>query len=105
MQDNPQPYYPHEVFTGKGEPPSRVFVSPQRYIQGAGVANHVGRYLSLLNAKRTGVLISKREQVSDGLRISDSLRSSNNDPVVSTFDGECSLPEIERHVSNLAKEG
>ncbi|MDG1910753.1 MAG: glycerol dehydrogenase [Pseudomonadales bacterium] len=105
MQHNPQPYSPHEIFTGKGERLPRVFVSPQRYIQGAGVINHVGRYLSLLNAKRAGVLMSKRGQGTDGVRILDSLRSSNIDPVVSTFGGECSLEEIEHHVSNLAKEG
>ena len=105
MQHNPQPYSPHEIFTGKGERLPRVFVSPQRYIQGAGVINHVGRYLSLLNTKRAGVLMSKRGQGTDGARILDSLRGSNIDSVVSTFGGECSLEEIEHHVYNLAKEG
>ncbi len=105
MQNNPGPYFPHGIFSGKGEPTPRVFVAPQRYIQGAGVLNHIGRYLRLLNAKRVGILISKRGQTADGVRILESLKGSNIDPVISTFGGECSLAEIEAHVSNLAEEG
>jgi glycerol dehydrogenase len=100
----PRPYFPHGIFTGKGENVPRVFVSPERYIQGAGVLDHVGRYMKLLNAKRVGMLISKRGQAADGLRITDSLNSAAIDSVIATFGGECSLDEIDSHVSNLASE-
>jgi glycerol dehydrogenase len=96
------PYFPHGIFTGRGEQTPRVFVSPQRYIQGVGVLDHIGRYLGLLSAKRTGILISKRGQGADGIRVTDSLASKKIDHVIATFGGECSLPEIEQHVANLA---
>ena len=104
MQKDHKPYFPHGIFSGKGEVIPRVLVSPQRYIQGAGVLDHIGRYLSLLNAKRAGILISKRGQGADGVRILESLHGAKIEYVVSTFAGECSLAEIEHHVSNLAEE-
>ena len=97
-------YFPHGIFSGRGEPTPRVFVAPQRYIQGVGVLDHIGRYLGLLNAKRTGVLISRRGQGADGIRVMDSLAAKKIVPVVATFGGECSLPEIEQHVANLSAE-
>ena len=100
-----QPYFPHGIFSGKGEPLPRVFVSPQRYIQGAGVLDNIGRYLRLINSKRAGVLISKRGQGADGVRVIDSLRDANIDSIVATFGGECSLDEVDLQVSNLMDEG
>jgi len=98
------PYYPQGIFTARGEKTPRVFVSPQRYIQGIGVLDHIGRYLGLLNARRTGILISKRGQGADGVRVRDSLTAKNIDHIVATFGGECSLTEIEYHVANLSEE-
>jgi glycerol dehydrogenase len=98
------PYFPQMVFTGEGERVPRVLVAPQRYIQGNGVLDHMGRYLTLLNAKRAGMVISGRGQQSDGLRVVDSLKNNNIEPVISTFTGECSLEEVDRHVTNLRAE-
>jgi glycerol dehydrogenase len=99
-----EPYFPQAIFTGEEALVPRVLVAPQRYIQGDGVLDHIGRYLSLLNAKRAGVLISKRGQGADGVRITDSMKGANIEPVISTFNGECSLEEIEVHVGNLENE-
>ncbi|MFP6807331.1 MAG: glycerol dehydrogenase [Pseudomonadales bacterium] len=102
--NKPTTYFPHGVFTGKGELVPRVFVSPGRYIQGNGVMDHIGRYMSLLKAGRVGVLISKRGQQADGVRVIDSLKNAGIDPIVSTFMGECSLQEVDLHVQNLEGE-
>lgn len=97
-------YIPQGVFTNEGELVPRVLVAPQRYIQGEGVLDHIGRYLSLLQPKRAGVLISKRGQHADGVRVIDSLKAAHIEPIVSTFNGECSLEEVNLHVSNLEHE-
>ncbi len=102
--NSPQDYFPHAIFTGNEPLVPRVFVSPQRYIQGDGVLDHLGRYVSLLNAGRVGVLISKRGQEADGVRVLDSLKGAGIDSVIATFGGECSLPEVELQVDMLKGE-
>jgi glycerol dehydrogenase len=102
--DTSKSYFPQVMFGSDTEQVPRVFVAPQRYIQGKGVLDNVGRYLSLVNAKRAGILISKRGQEADGVRIVDSLQRSKIDPVVTTFKGECSIEEIDRHVDSLRNE-
>ena len=100
-------YLPQEVFapSERGNlPVPRVFISPQRYVQGRGVLGGVGRYLSLLRAQRAGVLLSERSGRSEGVELLDGLRSAGIDPVVSFFRGECSIEEITGHVAALSKE-
>jgi len=97
----PATYFPHAIFTGEGEPIPRVMVAPQRYIQGKGVVDHTGRYMSLLNAKKTGVLVSKRGLGADGGRIIRSLEEVGIEAVTSIFNGECSLDEIDSHADSL----
>lgn len=98
-------YLPHAVFApgGEGAAP-RVFIAPQRYIQGAGVLAHVGRYLSLVRARRAAILITAGGQARHGDGLIDSLRAAGIDAVVCTFGGECSLEEIEKHARALASE-
>jgi glycerol dehydrogenase len=70
-------YLPQEIFAPAdrgGLPAPRVFISPQRYIQGRGVIGGVGRYLSLTRAKRVAVLMSKRASRNEGVRLLDGLR-------------------------------
>lgn len=94
-------YSPKDVFAGANETPPRVLVAPQRYIQGAGVINYIGRYLSLLNVNRAGILASSRGLKAQGVQVADSLKSRNIDSVNSQFEGECSLHNIESHVEEL----
>ena len=101
-------YLPQEIFSpsdGDNLPVPRVFISPQRYIQGREVLRGVGRYLSLMQAKRAGILISERGSRNEGVRLLAGLRSAGIETVVSTFRGECSIEEITAHVATLSKEG
>ena len=100
-------YLPHEVFAPvyPGRLPApRVFLSPQRYVQGQGVICAVGRYLAVINVKRAGVIMSERASGNEGVQLLDGLRSSGIVPVVSIFGGECSTEEISAHVVELSKE-
>ncbi len=94
------PYFPQALFSA-GDPAPRVFVSPQRYIQGDGVVDHIGSYLSLVNARRSAILVSKRGSQADGKRIVASMEKAGIEPIVSIFNGECSMAEAEHHVEEL----
>lgn len=98
-------YLPWDVFApamaNESDKP-RVFIAPQRYIQGKGVLANLGRYLSLLRVTRAAVLISERGRRTDGAPALDSLRGAGIETHISVFEGECSLEEIERHVQTLA---
>ena len=100
--DPTQAYLPSQVFAppGTGRAP-RAFIAPQRYIQGAGVLAHIGRYLSLLGARRAAILISAGGQRRHAAVLVDSLRAAGIESVVCRFGGECSLPEIEKHAGAL----
>ncbi|MEO8602845.1 MAG: glycerol dehydrogenase [bacterium] len=100
--DTTAAYFPSLVFApeGPGSAP-RVFIAPQRYVQGPGVLAHMGRYLSLLRVRRVAVLISAGGQMRHGGALVDSLRDAGIDSVVSRFGGECSLEEIEPHARTL----
>ena len=54
-----QSYSPQAMFAAAdGCATPRVFIGPQRYVQGEGVLAGIGRYLSLLRARRVAILIS-----------------------------------------------
>lgn len=100
-------YLPQQVFAPAdrgGLPAPRVFIAPQRYIQGRGVLRSVGRYLSLTRTKRAALLTSARGARTEGVALLDSLRAAGIAAVVRTFHGECSLEEIAAHVDALASE-
>jgi glycerol dehydrogenase len=84
--------------------PPLVMAAPQRYIQGPGVISRIGRYIGIINAKRAAILASKRAIVAEGARVTESLHSNHIESVDCIFDGECSLPEIEKHVAALKDE-
>jgi glycerol dehydrogenase len=102
----PQPFDPGAVYappqTGNLSTP-RVFIAPQRYIQGDGVLEQSGRYLQLLNTKRCGVLASKRGLQADAARLIAAVESSGIDAVPGTFGGECSSAEIEAHTQRFTQ--
>ena len=70
-------YSPKDIFAKRGGPLPRALVAPQRYIQGPGVINHIGHYLSLLKVRRVGVLASRRGLGSQGLQVADSLQAAH----------------------------
>ncbi len=92
-------YLPHAIFApgDRGDlPVPRVFIAPQRYVQGQGVLGGIGRYVSLTNAKRVALLMSERGSRNEGVLLRDSLRAAGIESVVRIFRGECSLEEITR---------
>ncbi|HSP97023.1 MAG TPA: glycerol dehydrogenase, partial [Candidatus Dormibacteraeota bacterium] len=100
-------YLPQSVFapSERGDLPTpRVFIAPQRYIQGRQVLSGIGRYLTLLRAKRVAVLMSARGSRNEGVQLLGSLRAAGIEAVVRTFNGECSIEEITAHVEALATE-
>lgn len=96
----PKPYDPSAVYappqTSNRKPP-RVFISPQRYIQGEGVLEQTGRYLALLRTRRCGVLASKRGLGADAGQLMASVEGAGIQTVPGTFDGECSRSQIDQH--------
>jgi glycerol dehydrogenase len=100
-------YMPHEIFApaDRGSLPlPRVFISPQRYIQGRGVLRGMGRYLSLMRVSRVALIMTERGRGNEGAQLLDSLRSAGIESVVSVFRGECSAQEIKVHVEALSVE-
>lgn len=103
----PPVFFPQAIYAPAGDndqPVPRVFISPQRYIQGIGVIDNTGRFLSLTKTKRAAVMASKRGLGAAGARVIDSLRRASIESVVSLFGGECSTVEIDAHVSRLDPE-
>jgi glycerol dehydrogenase len=71
-------------------------------LQGRAVLSGMGRYLSLLAANRVALVMSARSGAAEGAEVLASLRRAGIEAITSTFHGECSLEEIDRHVGALA---
>ncbi len=55
------PYIPQAVFsTEEGEEARvpRVLIAPQRYVQGDGILDHLGRYLSIVPSERVATILA-----------------------------------------------
>ena len=77
---------------------------PNGTFRGPGVISRIGRYIGIINVKRAAILASRRAIVAEGARVTESLHSNHIESVDCIFDGECSLPEIEKHVAALKDE-
>lgn len=100
--EQPQTYMPSAVFLAgsrQDQSPPRVFISPQRYVQGERVLDGFGEYLRLVGGRRAGMLISRRGERNEGQRLQKSLREGGAEARISLFRGECSLEEINHHVT------
>ena len=101
------PYFPHQIFSPEdADPPilSRVIIFPGRYVQGPGVLDHLGRYLSLLPSKRPAILISAGGQKRFGDRLRENLAKAGISPRMMVFEGECSYEAVDRMADALKKE-
>lgn len=103
--ETPSPFLPSLVFAPDPSARPRVFVSPQRYIQGDGVLAGIGRYLSLVRATRVAVLITAGGQRRHGQLLATSLRDAGIEPLFGTFGGECSAQEVGSHVAAWKGQG
>jgi glycerol dehydrogenase len=100
-------YLPGEVFAPARStdlPVPRVFIAPQRYVQGPGVLSGIGRFLSLMRAKRVALMTSQRGTRNEGRRLLESLRAAGIEAVTTIFSGECSLEEIAARVESIVDE-
>lgn len=93
-------YQPRDVFGGDGVVP-RVLIAPARYVQGPGVLERLGRYLSLPPGSRAGLLLSPGGAARFGERIGAALRAEGIAASEVEFGGECSIEEIERIAAAL----
>ena len=93
----PSPYIPQAVFAAEQaghHTPPRVFIAPARYVQGAGVIERLGHYLSLVPSRCAGILISAGGRRRIGPQIIASLRAAGIESAVATFGGECSVEDV-----------
>ena len=74
---------------------ARIFISPSKYVQGAGEMKKVGEYTSKLGSKAL-VLISQGGYKRIGSMIEESFKAANTGLVFDYFNGECSKNEIKR---------
>jgi glycerol dehydrogenase-like iron-containing ADH family enzyme len=100
----PEPYDPASIFwpvSAYGTITPRVFISPQRYVQGPGVIDNIDRNLTLVQISRLAILISDRERANEGARPLSSLESEHIEAVLCRFGGETSLEEIDLRRAEL----
>ena len=96
---SPATYIPGSIFSveeGENTSVPRVFIAPHRYIQGDGILDHLGRYLTIVPSKQAAILISEGGRRRIGERLEESLNNAQIDSVVITFNGECSREEVDR---------
>jgi glycerol dehydrogenase len=107
VMSTPVDYKPGSVFSieeGNNASVPRVFIAPNRYIQGDGILDHLGRYLTIVPSRNAAILISEGGRRRVGERLLVSLSDAQIDSAFITFDGECSLEEIDRIVDILLKQ-
>ncbi len=102
------PYSPQELFSGtadeRQEPP-RVLIFPHRYIQGNGIIDRLGHYLSVISSCRPAVLMTEGGEKRFGDRVEKSFSSVGKETRTEIFEGECSIEEVERLAGVLRTTG
>lgn len=84
-----------------GQALPRIFGTAARYIQGPGVLESAGYYLSRLGFSRCAVLASSRGMAAEGGRVQASMVEAGLLPEPLIFGGECSYQEILSQVEAL----
>ncbi len=93
-------FFPGAVYAVGGASP-RVMMAPPKYIQGAGVLDHIFHYLSLLDRQRFGILASSRGHRAEGGRVAESIQQSGGTSISAVFEGECSVAQVDKHSADL----
>jgi glycerol dehydrogenase len=104
----PKPFSPQDIFAGSSDEssdPPRVMISPHRYIQGRGVLDQLGRYISIISGRKPVVLMTERRKQHLGQRIEAGFLKAGAKPQIVIFRGECSLEEVERIVAEIPRSG
>ena len=89
---------------GSNGQPIRAMVAPPKYVQGSGVLENFHRFAKLHAFKRFGLLASARGHTSQAGVIRDALTNQDLACIPGTFQGECSLAEIDRQVDLFVNE-
>lgn len=79
---------------------ARVFISPSKYVQGAGELDRLGEYTKVYG-KKALVIISAGGKKRFGERVEASLAAAGVECAFDEFNGECSQAEIDRLVEVL----
>lgn len=88
-----------------GRKPVQLFISPSQYIQGQGVMNLLGEYLSLLVSGCAGVLITPGREPVLGNVVDKSLKDAGFTVRRTIFQGESTLGEVKRVVTSFQVSG
>ena len=83
---------------------ARVFISPSKYVQGAGELDRLGEYTKVYG-KKALVIISAGGKKRFGERVEASLAAAGVECAFDEFNGECSQAEIDRLVEVLKGTG
>ncbi len=83
---------------------ARVFISPSKYVQGAGELDRLGEYTKVYG-KKALVIISAGGKKRFGERVEASLTAAGVECAFDEFNGECSQAEIDRLVEVLKGAG
>lgn len=83
---------------------ARVFISPSKYVQGAGELDRLGEYTKVYGQKAL-VIISAGGKKRFGERVEASLAAAGVECAFDEFNGECSQAEIDRLVEVLKGTG
>lgn len=83
---------------------ARVFISPSKYVQGAGELDRLGEYTKVYG-KKALVIISAGGKKRFGERVEASLAAAGVGCAFDEFNGECSQAEIDRLVEVLKGAG
>lgn len=83
---------------------ARVFISPSKYVQGAGELDRLGEYTKVYG-KKALVIISAGGKKRFGERVEASLAAAGFECAFDEFNGECSQAEIDRLVEVLKGTG
>lgn len=83
---------------------ARVFISPSKYVQGAGELDRLGEYTKVYG-KKALVIISAGGKKRFGERVETSLAAAGVECAFDEFNGECSQAEIDRLVEVLKGTG
>ena len=83
---------------------ARVFISPSKYVQGAGELDRLGEYTKVYG-KKALVILSAGGKKRFGERVEASLAAAGVECAFDEFNGECSQAEIDRLVEVLKGTG
>ena len=83
---------------------ARIFISPSKYVQGAGEMNRIGSYVEKMG-KNALCLISAGGRKRHGEQITGSFASSGAEVSFEPFNGECCQKEIDRLTAIVKEKG